>query len=188
MKTKIKKIPVRDFNKVMDLFAESCRSDRFYRSVFHEDDCFSTIKQQFNMDVWRTLQYGEAVGAYVSKELIGVLLGVNLQVWEDKHRSDLDHLFGCSRTGQLEALLSYGQYSGCQTTYVYTICVDEQFRRRGIASELVKELCTLTKRESVVVSDTENLGAKELWLHSGFTFVDYTTEDDYQLRLFVSKA
>lgn len=45
MKTKIKKIPVRDFNKAMDLFAESCRSDRFYRSAFHEDDCFSTIKQ-----------------------------------------------------------------------------------------------------------------------------------------------
>ena len=62
MKTKVKEITGKDFNKALELYAETCHEDKFYCRLFKTDDCYSDIKKYFYNDVWSTIQYGTEIG------------------------------------------------------------------------------------------------------------------------------
>lgn len=171
MRTKIRKLTGQDYNRAIELYAETCHKDRFYCKLFKTDDCYSDIKKFFSKDVWSTLQFGEAYGAFAGKQMIGLLLGFNVQQWYNSHEEEFNHVFNfdnSSAAGWYEVVNNYLHDVNKRAIYIYMIGTDEQFRRKGVASLLIKNVMDKLSKDYVIVSDASpNREAMSMWLKNG---------------------
>lgn len=180
MKTKIKRLDAKQCNAALELYAESCHNDRFFCKLFKTDDCYADIKKYFYTDVWTTIQVGNAYGAFAGKQLVGVLLGFDLQHWYNSYRKEFDHVFNFDNDEAsywFETVDTYFRTLDKRILYVYAICVDEQFRRKGVASMMIKELCSQFERNYSIVSDATNPVAMSMWFKNRFKEVRLGSKD-----------
>lgn len=186
MKTKIKDVTGKDFNKALELYAETCHKDKFYCRLFKTDDCYSDIKKYFYNDVWSTIQYGTALGAYAGKQLIGVLLGFNIQNWNNAHPEEFKHIFNFDNEQTAywyEAIDAYFKDTNRCVMYTYLVCVDVQFQHKGVATSLIRSMVTKYGKEFVLISDVSNPIAMPMWYKNGFKEVHLKVDKEDVLLL-----
>ncbi|MCM1218462.1 MAG: GNAT family N-acetyltransferase [Lachnospiraceae bacterium] len=171
MRTKIKRLTGSDFQAALELYAEACHADRFYCKLFATDDCYSDIKKTFHSDVWATIQFGHALGAFAGKQLIGVLLGFNVLGWFNSHRKEFNHVFNFNNAQAdywYNTVTQHFKEADRKLMYIYMIGVDEQFRKKGVATLLIKKTVDMYQKEYTLISDASNPIAMPMWLSNGF--------------------
>ena len=166
-KFKIRKLEVDDAKSAAMLYAYTARYDKYFTEVFGSDSCEIEILKKFSPDVMNAIKYGNCFGAFDKDKLVGLVLAFNLIDWRNNHREEYNHVFDSS-DDFMKAVTEYFKQQHTDVTYVFAVCVEEQYRCQGIASSLIKNLCNLYDKDFTIVSDATHPQAMPMWLKNGF--------------------
>ena len=171
MRSGVKKLHLTNLDDAMSLFARCCEKDPYYQRLFGTADAYIDIKSSFRPDVENAILSGIALGYFKDRELVGLLLAINVNDWRNNHLDSYMHLFQSDRDIAevwYQDIKTVFKNENSNLIYIFQLVVDEHMRMRKIATKLLESLLWKYGRKFTIFSDLSNAKANRLWTNKGF--------------------
>ena len=151
----IRKIEPGEIDAVLEVFANNFFDDRYYQGWYKDK---KEMMDDFREVMTWTLENGWNMGAYEGGYLVGMALTFLLRKLDD-------YMFGefFGNEGNLHDRMK--EHIGC--IYVFAVCVNEEHRHKGVATELFSSILDPCEE---YVADTTNKIAKRMLEKRHFVF------------------
>ena len=160
----IRRIEAGEIDAVLKVFADNFFDDPYYRGWY--DDKQAMMDDFREVMTW-TLENGWNMGAYEKGYLVGIALTFPLQKLDN-------YMFGefFGNEGELYNTMK----NHLDSTYIFAICVNEENRRKGIATELFS---SILEEGTSYISDTTSEIGQYMFGKRGFSLERMNATDDF---------
>ena len=160
----IRKIEAGEIDAVLEVFANNFFDDPYYRGWYENKQA---MMDDFREVMTWTLENGWNIGAYEDGYLIGIALTFPLQKLDN-------YMFGefFGNEGELYDTMK----NHLDSTYIFAICVNEENRHKGIATELFS---SILEEGTSYVSDTTSEIGRHMFGKRGFSLERMNVTDDF---------
>ena len=167
-KFKIRKLVESDAKDAAILYAYVARYDAYFKRVFGKDSVEIEVLRRFSPDVMNVIKFGDSYGAFIKDKLVGIIFSFNIMDWRNNHIAEYNHVFD-NDDNFINSVLDFLHMQNTDISYVFAVGVDEQYRCKGIATSLIKTLCSEVGKRYTIISDATHQLAMPMWLSNGFT-------------------
>ena len=160
----IRRIEPNEIDAVLEVFANNFFGDRYYKGWYKDK---KEMMDDFREVMEWTLENGWNMGAYEEGSLVGMALTFPLGKLDD-------HMFGefFGTEGELHDLMK----RHLDSTYIFAVCVNEENRCKGIATELFG---SILEEGTSYISDTTSEIGQHMFGKRGFSLERMNTTDDF---------
>lgn len=164
---RLKHMSLDDKEQAELLYAYSASRDTYFLSLFNNEFTELKMIERFGADIENAIKYGKCFGCYDKDKLVGMLLGFSLFDWKNNRKQELSRIFNADNEF-VQNVTRFLNGQNCDIFYIFAICVAEEYRCRGIATMLIRQVCSELGQTYVFVSDALNKDAMPMWLSNGF--------------------
>lgn len=164
---KMRKLTEADAQDAAMLYAFSSKNDEYFIELFGVNNVVQSVLEKFSCDVYNAIVHGCSIGAFYKDQLVGIILSFNITDWRNNHRREYEHVFQTD-DDFVNTVKEFLKSQKTDILYVFAVCVSEDWRCKGIATNLITELCNKYVKRFSIVSDAYTYVALPMWLSNEF--------------------